>query len=109
MKKKKKNNWFFRILSLLFIMYLALFISLHTGYYEKTVRDRTLMTEEKIKEFEEDVANNMIVDIKDYLPEEKDYSNFFTNSANSLSNVLSNILDNNAENVWDFIKSLFIG
>jgi len=107
--KKKKGNWFFRILTFLFIIYVALFISLHTGYYEKTVRDRTLMTEEKIKEFEEDVANNMIVDIKDYLPPEEDYSNFFTKSATTISGTLGNILDNKAENVWDFIKTLFIG
>ena len=108
MKKKKKGNWFFRILTIFFIMYLALFISLHTGYYEKMVRDQTLMTEEKIEEFENDVANNIAVDIKDYLPEEKDYSNFFTKSASSLSNTLGNILDNKSENIWDFIKSLFI-
>lgn len=107
--KNKKGNWFFRILTVLFVIYVALFISLHTGYYEKMVRDRTLMTEEKILEFENDVANNMVVDIKDYLPEEKDYSNFFTKSATTISNVLGNILDDKTENVWDFIKSLFIG
>ena len=106
--KKKKNNWFFRILTVLFIIYLALFISLHTGYYEKTVRDRTLMTEEKIKEFEKDVANNIAVDIKDYLPPQEDYSNFFTKSASTISKTLGNVLDNNAQNFWDFIKSLFI-
>ncbi|MBE6155177.1 MAG: hypothetical protein E7164_00265 [Firmicutes bacterium] len=108
MKKKKKGNWFFRILTVFFIIYVALFISLHTGYYEKTVRDRTLMTEEKIKQFEEDVANNMVVDIKDYLPNEEDYSNIFTKSAISISSTLGNILDSKAENFWDFIKSLFI-
>lgn len=107
--KKKKGNWFFRILMVLFVIYVALFISLHTGYYEKMVRDRTLMTEEKILEFENDVANNMVVDIKDYLPVEEDYSNFFTKSASTISTVLGKLLDDKTENIWEFIKTLFIG
>ena len=109
MKKKKQGNWFFRILTLLFILYLALFISRHTGYYEKLVRDKTLMTEEKIKEFEKDVANNTVIDIKDYLPEEEDYSNVFTKGAGAVTKTLGNILDKNVPGIWKFIKSLFIG
>ena len=37
-----------------------------------------------------------------------DYSNFFTKSASTISKTLGNVLDNNAQNFWDFIKSLFI-
>ncbi|MBQ6840589.1 MAG: hypothetical protein IJO63_00530 [Bacilli bacterium] len=107
--KKKKPNWFFRILTVFFVMYVALFISLHTGYYEKTVRDKTIMTEEMIAEFEKDIENNVAVDIKDYLPEEKDYSNFFTKSANGISKGLGNLLDDKTSGIWKFIKSLFIG
>ncbi|MBE6148834.1 MAG: hypothetical protein E7167_05060 [Firmicutes bacterium] len=107
--KKKKRNWFFRILTVLFIIYVALFISLHTGYYDKMVRDKTLMTEEMLREFENDVANNVVIDLKDYLPPQEDYSNFFTKSATTISSTIGNLLDNKAQNVWEFIKSLFIG
>lgn len=107
--KKKKTNWFFRILLVFFIMYVALFIANKTGYYEKTVRDRTLMTEEKIKEFEEDIANNEAIDVNSYLPKKADYSNVFTKSANAIASKLGDILDDNTDSVWKFIKSLFIG
>jgi len=107
--KKKKGNWFFRILNVLFIVYVALFIAQKTGYYEKTVRDRTLITEEKIKEFEQDVANNAVIDINSYLPVKEDYSNVFTKGANVISDKLGNLLDNRADSIWEFIKSLFIG
>ena len=85
-----------------------LFISFHTGYYEKTVRDHTLMTEEMLSQFELDVQNNAVIDIKDYLPEEKDYSNFFTKGANVLSKGLKSVLDDKATGLWNVIKSLFI-
>ena len=106
--KPKKTNWFFRILTFFFIIYVALFISLHTGYYEKKVRDHTLMTEEMINQFENDIQNNVVIDIKDYLPEEKDYSNVFTKSANTLSKGLKSVLDDRVTGVWNVIKSLFI-
>ena len=41
MKKGKQKNWFSRILSLLFIIYVALFIAGKTGYYERTIRNKT--------------------------------------------------------------------
>ena len=107
--KKKKNNWFFRVLTLLFIIYVFVFISHKTGYYQKTIRDKTLMTQDALEQFEKDVANNVAVDIKDYLPPEKDYTNIITDSAASLSNTLGNLVENNTKNLWEFIKSLFIG
>ena len=107
--KKKRGNLFFRILTILFIIYVALFIVQQTGYYDKTVRDQTLMTEEKIKQFESDVAQNKAVDVINYLPEKEDYSNFLTRSANVITNKLGDILDKKVDNIWDIIKSLFIG
>lgn len=107
--KKKKTNWFFRILTFFFVIYVFLFVLNKSGYYEKTVRDKALMTEEKIKEFENDVANNNVIDINSYLPETKDYSNSFTKGANFLSDKIGNLLDNNVDSFWKFIKTLFIG
>ena len=106
--KKKKGSWFFRILIVLFIMYVALFIASQTGYYDKRVRDKTVMTDEQIKKFEEDIANNKTVDISSYLPQSPDYSNFLTKSANKMESKLEKIINNEAPDIWNFIKSLFI-
>lgn len=108
MKQNKKGNLFFKILFIFFIIYLALFIANETGYYEKRVRDRTIMTQNQLDKFEEDLANNKELDLIDYFPQEEDYSNVFTKTANQIANKLSVIVNNNADSVWDFIKTLFI-
>lgn len=44
------------------------------------MQEKTILTNEKIKEFELDVKNNENIDIKDYLDnEEIDYTNKLTN------------------------------
>lgn len=106
---KKKPNWFLRILTFLFIIYVALYIAGTTGYYEKTLRDKTILTEEKIKEFEEDISNNKPIDIESYLPEQTDYSNFLTKSANAIASSLGDLFENRTADFWQLIKSWFIG
>lgn len=109
MNTKKKTNIFLKILYFFFIIYLILLLAEKSGYYEKRVSQKTMLTEEKIKQFEEDVASNKVVTIEDYLPEEKDYSNFVTKSANKVSNKIGTLLNTKFDNIFDFIKSLFIG
>ena len=83
MNKKKKNNYFFKILSVLFFIYLALLIAYESGYYETKASNRATLTKEAMEKFEEDVKNGEMVDIKDYLQEEKiDYSNKVTKMGN---------------------------
>ena len=106
---KNKMHPFFKILLVLFIIYVSLFIANQTGYYEKIVRDKTIMTEEKRVQFEKDLEDNKVIDMISYLPEEEDYSNFVTKSANVINNKLSDIFSDEVHNVWDFLKSLFIG
>ena len=46
------------------------------GYKDKRLENKTLYTEEMIKQFESDVKNGKEIDINDYLTyEEVDYSN----------------------------------
>lgn len=106
---KKKPNWFLRILSILFFIYVTFYVADITGYYEKTVRKQAIMTEEARAQFEKDLANNKSVDIKDYLPKEIDYSNFFTKSANETEMALCSFFENDLKGVWDVLRALFIG
>lgn len=106
---KKKPNWFFRIMTILFFIFVTFYIADVTGYYEKSVRKQAVMTEEARERFERDVLNNKKVDIKDYLPKEIDYSNTFTKSANQMETVLNNFFTNDLQSVWKFLRALFIG
>lgn len=104
----KKHNFFKTIFILVFLLFLALFIASKTGYYEKSVKDKTYLTNKKLKEFEKDISEGKNVDAKDYFPKEVDYSNVFTKSANNISNKIGLVVNYKAKNVWDFIKTLFI-
>lgn len=104
----KKHNFFKTLFILVFLLFLALFIASKTGYYEKSVKDKTYLTNKKLKEFEKDISEGKDVDAKDYFPKEVDYSNVFTKSANNISNKIGLVVNSKAKNVWDFIKTLFI-
>ena len=104
----KKHNFFKTLFILVFLLFLALFIASKTGYYEKSVKDKTYLTNKKLKEFEKDISEGKDVDAKDYFPKEVDYSNIFTKSANNISNKIVLVVNYKAKNIWDFIKTLFI-
>ena len=71
---------------ILIIIFISSYLIASTGYYEYTMQQRTIITNEKIKEFEEDIKNNKNIDLKDYLEnEEIDYSNKITNLVYSIS------------------------
>jgi len=85
-----------KILKLFIIIITIIFISSYliadSGYYEYTIKQKTKIINEKIKEFEEDVKNEVNIDIKDYLNEDKkDYTNKFSNIVYTISTKSNNI------------------
>ena len=106
---KKKMHPFFKLLIVFLIIYSVLFVLNETGYYEKSIRNRTALTEQKRLEFEKDLEEGKMVSVISYLPEKEDYSNILTRSANYLANRLGDVVDNNVESIFRFLKALFIG
>ncbi len=69
------------------IIYISSYYVSNSGYYEYNMQKKTILTNEKIKEFEHDVKNNEDIDIKNYLDyEEYDYSNRMSNIMYDISN-----------------------
>ena len=94
-----------KILKLTIILITVIFVASYfvseSGYYEYTMQQRSIITNEKIKEFEEDVKNNANIDLKEYLKKEQvDYSNKFTN-------LVYNISDNSNKLAKKAIKYVF--
>ena len=59
-----KDN-FVRIMSLtVFLIFLALYYSSNAGLIDYQAKNKTSLTEEQIKMFEEDVKNNVSIDLK---------------------------------------------
>lgn len=106
--KKKKTNPIFKILGCLFIVFMALFIANMSGYYEGKVRDRVVITEEGIKEFEEKVQNGEEIDITSFLNNERiDYSSNLSNLGDSVTESIESVVVNGMNFVTDVLKSLF--
>ena len=80
------------IIIIILLVYFCCYYVSSSGYYEYKLQERTLITNEKIKEFEEDVKNNKDIDVKKYLDnEEVDYTNKLTNLVYDISNSGTNI------------------
>lgn len=108
MNKKKKTNPFLKILGFLFIVFLALFIASSSGYYESKIRDRVVVTEEGIKEFEKLVQNGEEIDIASFLNNEReDYSSKMSNLGDNLTSSIESVVSSGMKYVVDILKSLF--
>ena len=97
----KKNRVFKPIIIIILIIFISSYYVSNSGYYEYHMQQKTVLTNEKIKEFEEDVKNNKDIDIKNYLEyEEVDYSN-------KLSNLVYDFSNNGVKVSRKVIKALF--
>ena len=78
------------VLIVLFTIFIYIFISSTSGYYEYSNNNKTVFTEEKIQEFEKDIAEGKNININNYLKNEsKDYRNNITNLGEDLSEFIN--------------------
>lgn len=103
MAKKK----IFRVLFfLLFLFFLIGYIIERTGYYEYKLQNRTIMTNEAINRFEEDVREGKNVSIEDYVVDtEKDYTSTLTRNTNRVSMKVNVVLKKGIESVFKVLSS----
>lgn len=92
-EKKKSINWWKIIFISLLIVFMCLYFMNMVGYYDAS-RNRMLLTEEKRRQFEEDVSEGKEIDIKDYFEDQnKDYSNNFSNVSLKISDGVDMIVN----------------
>ena len=90
----KKESIFKFILLCFIICFLVILFAGKTGYYEKKLRDNSILTEEQIKKFEEDLKKGKNVDISNYvINENKDYTTKLTSDVYSVSLKLEKKID----------------
>ena len=84
MNKKKISKIFIFLVCFSFIVS---YIIYETGYYEYKLQNRTVLTKEKMEQFEKDVQEGKNVTLNDYLVETQiDYSNRLTDTTVKISN-----------------------
>ena len=107
-KKKNKGTWILKGLGILFVLYLSLTIAISTGYYEAKLSEKTTITDEAMKQFEQDIREGKDVDIKDYVTDlQKDYSNQTTKAGVWFSQVVENFMSKGIDGMINIFKALF--
>ncbi len=108
MESKKQGSWFLKILAILFLLYVSLTIAIQTGYYEAKLSEKTTITNEAMKKFEEDVREGKEVDINDYITEiHKDFSNHTTKAGVFFSETMESFMSKGIGEIINLFKMLF--
>ena len=74
--------------------------------YDYQARNQMILTEEQIKQFEDDVKNDRPIDIKNYIVKEED---LYDNQLSRMSLKVSNTIGHTVQNILDFIFSKLEG
>lgn len=107
MKKENKPKLFWYPFLTLFVVFIALYIALESGYYETKISNKVSLTEEKIQEFENDVQNGVAIDVKDYLEDDYvDYSSKMSDTGAKVSKNIESFMTKGINKIFDFLGSL---
>ena len=107
MKKDKKNKIFSRIIIVLFVIYITIYISQLTGYYEYKNYQKMVLTKEQIKQFEQDVKDGKNVKLNDYVVNtNKHYQTRLSKIGYDLSELISKTVNKGINSSFDFLIKL---
>lgn len=105
--KMNKKTTFKLILVVVFLAFLITYVISMSGYYEYELSNKRIMTEDKMKQFEEDVKNNESIDLNDYVVNtHTDYTNKFTRTVTDMSFTLNKYLKKSIESVFKVINKM---
>ncbi len=108
--KNSKKAWqvFKTILILLFIFFLINYYQVESGNYQNELTQKTILTEEKIKEFEQDVKDGNYIDLKNYTENNYvDTSNTISKFGNHIGEGLEKIINEKGQDFFKIIKKYF--
>lgn len=101
-----KKKLFLNIFFILFICYIICFVIGESGYYEYKLQRKTVMTNESMQKFEEDVKEGKDVSIEDYVvSSEKDYTTTLTRTTNKVSTSVNKMMKRGIEGVFKVLGS----
>lgn len=103
----KYENTFKIIFIFLFVIFLTMYISVGSNYYEYELHKKVMLTNEDIKRFEDDVKNNKEVDIDNYISSRVDYSNSFSKASTKLSKETKKYIKQGIEGIFNIFSKMF--
>ena len=96
----KKSNVFRIIFLTLVFLYIGLYFASNAGYIDYQSRNKTILTEEQIKKFENDVKENRPIDIENYITDKQAQ---YDNNISRLSLKVSSTIGETFENILNYI------
>ena len=103
--EKKLTSLFKFILFILLFFFGTVYVSNMKGYYSYSNYKKSLLTEEGIKRFEEDVKEGVPIDIDDYIEDDIDYSNKISRTSLYISNKIGHFIRGGIVEFFDRITS----
>jgi len=107
MEEKEKKNPFFRILFILFLVFIAFYIALESGYYPNQISKKTLKTNEEVQKFEVKIKNRETIKKSGYIEKDVNYSNALTKTGNALTYSFGKVIFEGVKGVKKTAKILF--
>lgn len=105
--KKIITKIFWKFFLVLLIGFTALYISEATGYYEFEQHNKKVLTEEKIKKFEEDIENGKNIDINEYVVSSKPiYESKLSKLGNKISKKVEKTIVNGLNGIFEFLNNV---
>jgi hypothetical protein len=100
---------FWIVLSILFAIFITLYISQATGYYDYEQYKKVTLTNEKIAEFERDVKDGKKINVDDYLENvTTDYNNNASKTGLKISQTIKKYVRSGIDGTFAFF-SLLLG
>ena len=98
------NNIFKITILATILIFLIMFFTSSSGYYEYELNKKTNLTNDAILKFEQDIKDGKEIDINNYIVQDnKDYSNKFSNAGISLSNKIKKIFSEGVKFIFNSI------
>jgi L-ribulose-5-phosphate 3-epimerase UlaE len=99
---------FWIALTIMFAIFLTLYISQATGYYDYEQYKKTELTKEKIEQFEKDVKSGKDIRIENYVENiDKDYNNNISRMGIKISNTIKNYVKKGVNGTLKFLGLFF--
>lgn len=107
METKKKKNLFPVIMTLFFIVFVALYFMGITDIYKYREHNKMSITKEAMERFESDIESGKDITIEDYLDTVKDYSNGVSKLGYKASNMVEEFMNKGIKRTFKVLASLF--
>ena len=94
------------LLVLIFFVFVVSYIVEELGYYEYTLQNKMVMTNESIAKFEKDLKDGKNVILEDYIVDtHKDYTSTLTKGTIKISTKINSVLKEGIEGVFKVLGS----